>query len=241
MEFDKSKVYTALNADELKVGSKVLVSNCISELKELVTNYKSGEARELIRICSESSLDGRFETNANIYHFAYFISEPEEKKWIVYLCRTKCVKPYLTACESSRWESVKETYGAKTKLFEGTEDEATNWYVPRRKFADVIAAWEDGEKVQLLYNHNWISANDTPEWSPNYEYRIKPKCLKWNDLKVGDVIRRNNGLVESLVTVIDKNDEDTGMHIFADIWLSNRDLEDYYKVDDYWETVNEKD
>ena len=68
MEFDKSRVYTALNADELKIGSKVLVSNCISTLKDQVANYKEGDTRELISICSESSLDGRFETIANIYH-----------------------------------------------------------------------------------------------------------------------------------------------------------------------------
>ena len=80
MEFDKSRVYTALNADELKIGSKVLVSNCISTLKDQVANYKEGDTRELISICSESSLDGRFETIANIYHLAYLVSEPEEKK-----------------------------------------------------------------------------------------------------------------------------------------------------------------
>ena len=238
MEFDKSKVYTALNADELKVGDKCIFANNLDSLKCKVE--EGTDIRPIIRILNDS-YERRFKTEVRgEYPFAYFISEPEKKKWIVYLCRTKGVKPYLTACESSRWESAKERYGAKTKLFVGTEDEATNWYVPRRKFADVIAAWEDGEKVQLLYNHNWISANDTPEWSPNYEYRIKPKCLKWNDLKVGDVIRRNDGLVESLVTVIDKY-EDTGMHILAGTWLSNRDLEDYYKVDEYWETVNEKD
>jgi hypothetical protein len=80
MEFDKSRVYTALNADELKIGSKVLVSNCISTLKVQVANYKEGDTRELINICSESSLNGRFETIANIYHLAYLVSEPEEKK-----------------------------------------------------------------------------------------------------------------------------------------------------------------
>lgn len=80
MNFDKSRVYTAFNADELKIGSKVLVSNCVSDLKEQVANYENGDTREIISICSESSLDGRFETIGNIYHFAYLISEPEEKK-----------------------------------------------------------------------------------------------------------------------------------------------------------------
>ena len=36
MQFDKSKVYTALNAEELKIGSKVLLADDITELKRLV-------------------------------------------------------------------------------------------------------------------------------------------------------------------------------------------------------------
>lgn len=38
MEFDKAKVYTALNADELKVGSRVIIGNTIEELKNRVQN-----------------------------------------------------------------------------------------------------------------------------------------------------------------------------------------------------------
>ena len=36
MEFDKTRVYTALNADELKVGSRVIIGNTIEELKNRV-------------------------------------------------------------------------------------------------------------------------------------------------------------------------------------------------------------
>ena len=42
MEFDKSRVYTALNADELKIGSKVILGNTLSELKEAVETEKKG-------------------------------------------------------------------------------------------------------------------------------------------------------------------------------------------------------
>lgn len=38
MEFDKTRVYTALNADELKVGSRVIIGNTIEELKNRVQN-----------------------------------------------------------------------------------------------------------------------------------------------------------------------------------------------------------
>ena len=33
MKFDKSKIFTAVNADELKVGDKVLVANSLMELE----------------------------------------------------------------------------------------------------------------------------------------------------------------------------------------------------------------
>ena len=38
MEFDKSKVYTALNAEELQVGSMVLLEDRLCLLKCLVEN-----------------------------------------------------------------------------------------------------------------------------------------------------------------------------------------------------------
>ena len=36
MEFDKSRVFSAVNADELPIGSKVILGNTLSELKEAV-------------------------------------------------------------------------------------------------------------------------------------------------------------------------------------------------------------
>ena len=41
MKFDKSKVYTALNADELKEGDKVLLADNLEELKKQVKDYES--------------------------------------------------------------------------------------------------------------------------------------------------------------------------------------------------------
>lgn len=37
---DKSRVYTALNADKLKVGSKVIVADTLLELKECILKHK---------------------------------------------------------------------------------------------------------------------------------------------------------------------------------------------------------
>ena len=77
MEFDKSKVYTALNADELKVGSKVIVANDIARLKVFVHDNVTCILEKVID--EESTC--RFVANeGEPYCFAYLVSEPEEKK-----------------------------------------------------------------------------------------------------------------------------------------------------------------
>lgn len=227
MEFDRSKVYTALNADELKIGSEVLVDNCISTLKNQVADYKDSDAKTLIRICSENSLDGRFETITNIYHFAYLISEP--KDWTVYICRMNPDNYYLSACRSDAWEEVQKDYGAKTKLFEGTEDEVDKWYIPRKHLINVIAAWEDGKTIQFFDDSigDWADVGE-PKWSIDTQYRIKPEGLKWTDLKIGDIIRYNN--LMTMVTAIDDSPS-TMSHIYGYDWISDDELEDYEKVE----------
>lgn len=50
MKFDKSRVYTAVNADELQIGSKCLFADTLEELKDLVqecNGYSKTELREI--------------------------------------------------------------------------------------------------------------------------------------------------------------------------------------------------
>lgn len=82
MKFDKSRVYTALNADELKVGSKVVVADNIATLKEKVSNDEcsilSGIQPEKTQYRFRVSVP---EKNKSIdCCFAYLVSEPEENK-----------------------------------------------------------------------------------------------------------------------------------------------------------------
>ena len=203
MEFDKSKVYTALNADELKVGSKVIVANNMESLKCKVDD--ESDITEVVEIFGENC-ERRFKTaSTDSWPLAYFVSESET--WIVYLWRRKGVKPYLTACSSDRWESVKEEYGAKTKLFEGTENECYKWYTSRKHLSDEIAAWEDGEYIQFFDKStcDWHIAG-VPNWNVDTQFRIKPeeKKLKWTDLKAGDVIEININTREMNLKVSDE-------------------------------------
>lgn len=79
MEFDKSRVYTALNADELKVGSIVCVADSLSKLK---SRFYRGKTGALSQINSEDS-QYRFRFETCDFALAYLIEPPEEKvlKW----------------------------------------------------------------------------------------------------------------------------------------------------------------
>ena len=77
MEFDNSKVYTALNADELEIGSKVTVANDIAHLKVFVHDDFTCT---LEKVLDEESTC-RFVANEGApYSLAYLVSKPEEKK-----------------------------------------------------------------------------------------------------------------------------------------------------------------
>ena len=229
MEFQKERVFTALNADELKVGSKVFAANSIDMLKRKV--HDENDIYEVKKILEEG-YERRFQLDHDgTYPFVYLISE-SEKTWIAYLCRESSNPEnyYLTACRSDRWEFVKEEYGAKTKLFEGTEDECNKWYTSRRHFANVIAAWEDGKAIQFKYDDCWIEAPN-PEWNINIVYRIKPEGLKWTDLKIGDIIQNESSTHTMMVTGIDYREE-SKCHIFiGEMWLDDDDLNYWKKVE----------
>ena len=83
MEFDKSRVYTALNADELEVGSKVIVADTLQGLKDRL-NKSAFDENYTIRIggiLPETEIH-RFKTSlGNNYPLAYLISPPKEPKY----------------------------------------------------------------------------------------------------------------------------------------------------------------
>ena len=78
MEFQKERIFTALNADELKVGSKVIAANNIDSLKCKV--YDGDDIREVKKIL-EASYERRFQLDCRgAYPFVYLVSKPGEKK-----------------------------------------------------------------------------------------------------------------------------------------------------------------
>ena len=131
MEFDKSKVYTAVNADELKVGSKVIVANDLAHLRVFVHDNVSCVLEKVL----DEEITCRFVANeGEPYSLAYLVSEPEEKKleWtdlkVGNVIRTKdgknirmvtgidntegnrhiCTTYWLSDKELEEWEKVEE-------------------------------------------------------------------------------------------------------------------------------------
>ena len=90
MEFDKSRVYTAVNADELRIGSEVYVADTLECLMFQVTgqitpNNHHSQSRyynkgKIVRI-EPTDYTNRFkiEGDCRTFNLAYLISEPEEK------------------------------------------------------------------------------------------------------------------------------------------------------------------
>lgn len=82
MTFDKSRVYTALNADKLQIGSKVILSNVLSELKEAVETENEWAIQNLAIIHGE---DMMFRFTGDKYHsghtLAYLIDPPKKTEY----------------------------------------------------------------------------------------------------------------------------------------------------------------
>lgn len=81
MEFDKSKVYTLVNADEVKVGSKGYFADNVKVLKEAVLTEDSvmfGEVEEIFDDFASRRFGIKDEDEAGAGLF-YLVEEPKEK------------------------------------------------------------------------------------------------------------------------------------------------------------------
>ena len=90
MKFDKSKVYTALNADELEIGSKCIFADNLTDLKKYVEhNYN---IYTLFKIMGEDWFD-RFAVTSfpDTYSLAYFVDPPPKTKYRPFISYEKLI------------------------------------------------------------------------------------------------------------------------------------------------------
>lgn len=77
MEFDKTRVYTALNADEVKIGSKGYFADSINDLKKKVND--GNVLLTLTKIYGEESATRFSISPISSYILFYLVEEPKEK------------------------------------------------------------------------------------------------------------------------------------------------------------------
>jgi len=85
MEFNKNRIYTAVNADELKIGSRCIFANSIKEIKDcLQTDFFNIETLTKIKdeaYCARFIIHNRSLHQDMDYALAYLIEPPAEPKY----------------------------------------------------------------------------------------------------------------------------------------------------------------
>ena len=133
MEFDKSRVYTAVNADELPIGSKCIFADTVKVLRKKV---ETGDPVDVVLkfTCpygsGEDCGDIQFSDGFYTYNYAYFIEPPAEPKY----------KPF---------ESVEKAMEAIKKHGGWIKSKATQEYF-------LISALKS-KKIAIIGNEYWES------------------------------------------------------------------------------------
>ena len=92
MTFNKSRVYTALNADEVKVGSKGVFADNVDWLKHFVKDERHISTVEKIE--SENMVYRFRNIKGDNYQLFYLWEEPEEKKYRPYKDTEEMIADY---------------------------------------------------------------------------------------------------------------------------------------------------
>lgn len=79
MTFDERRIFTAVNADKVEVGAKVIVADNLDDLKYSVKIMNSNTI--VIKKINPSSFKNRFVTNVGTYSLCYVVEPIDELKW----------------------------------------------------------------------------------------------------------------------------------------------------------------
>lgn len=153
MKFDKSRVYTALNADELPIGSKVIVADNLESLKKKVAAFYDDEnaiayITEVCDIRSENC-EKRFkivERNYDrclygYYGLAYLVAEPEPES-----------KPNRIKCKCETYK-IGDILNICDILTDGNKETKT---VEQSKSLEIEQAYNKGANDMFEFCQEWF-------------------------------------------------------------------------------------
>ena len=135
--FDKTKIYTAVNADELAIGSKCYFANQLSKLKESVRENKEPS---ILKETSGEEKEHRFDDGGLLqYSLAYLIEPPKQYQ-------RKYYRPF---------ETIEEAREAITAHGGYLKDKDNNYVF----FVTGYSSAED--KPEIFYAGIWYSLEQT--------------------------------------------------------------------------------
>lgn len=143
MNFDKERVYSAADADRVKIGSIGYFADSLSQLKTLVEYGKAGDMHSLTTVYSEDSTY-RFSYGAMQWNLFYLIEEREEEtctnkelsKWLAQgkgeckHSKEKVISTHIIYPSDDANKTVRSCY-----LVKKWDDE--EWHMPTRDYIGV--------------------------------------------------------------------------------------------------------
>lgn len=132
MKFDKSKVYTALNADDLKAGSLCFFANCLDDLMGAVKSGKKAQARRFTKAFACDYVARFCDNYGSNFVLAYLVEPPAEPKY----------KPFESV--DTAMEAIKKHGGwikhktSKSYVFVYAYDESTVYFLNKRIALDYL-------------------------------------------------------------------------------------------------------
>ena len=131
MTFDKNKVYTSLNADEVKVGSIGCFGDSISALKDIMKNE---ELFEVEQIFNENYMYRFKASNGLDYTLFYLVEEPKNEEYCPYKNTDELMEDFRKRICGFAYEGnlpfvwVKEKNGGDKYLITGFIKDDSNTY-----------------------------------------------------------------------------------------------------------------
>ena len=144
MEFDKSRVYTAVNADELKIGSKCIFADTVKALRKKVQADDYAQyVQPFIRL-HDNGYDVQFLADCYLYNYAYLIEPTSEPKY----------KPFESA--EKAMEAIKQHGGWIKKKSNGYQ------YIVIAKSPSSLRLFEGWFTLEEIFYDYVFADNDSP-------------------------------------------------------------------------------
>jgi len=260
MKFDKSEIYTAVDAEELEEGDVVLVGDALDELQEYAMSNESAKEIKTIRPSTEPC---RFETNEGVYILAYLIAKHDDpykefkkaqadgkKVWFLYGDGKWHANTFCDFTEPVDRYSLTPPSVTEYKVFLDDHFVFTSREVPEWAKHVYFTSTDMKTAFGWCTEHNKF-ADVAKAWEEGKQIQYLDDVKGWSDCepdwnvdlqyRVKPVILKwtdlkcgdviVKGKDAALVTYIDGNDTDN-MHIYAGTWwISDDDLKNWEKVE----------